>query len=214
MLGITFGDKHSFYDLKLWLRSYPAISPPKPKRKQVEVLGLDGMLDLSKTLTGYMLYERRTITMEFNILAPRAQWPEIHSEIMDMLHGAEMDVILDNDPEFCYTGTLTVDAFDPQQAVSIVKITADVEPYKKKLEVTRRSYTVSGSLTTVIATMRMPVIPLITASDAMQMTFGGRTFDLLPGDNTLPDVILQEDESIVTFTGSGTISMEYREGRF
>ena len=84
-------------------------------------MGLDGMLDLSRTLTGYMLYERRTITMEFNILGPRAQWPDIHSDIMDMLHGAEMDVILDDDPEYCYTGTLEVDAFDPQQAVQLYR---------------------------------------------------------------------------------------------
>lgn len=214
MLGVTFGEKHSFHDLKLWLRSYPQISPPKPKKKQVEVMGLDGMLDLSRTLTGYMLYERRTITMEFNILGPRAQWPDIHSDIMDMLHGAEMDVILDDDPEYCYTGTMEVDAFDPQQAVSVVKITADVEPYKTKLEVTRRSYTVSGSLTTAIFSARKPVIPLITASAAMKLTFGGRSHDLKAGANELPDVILQEGENVFTFTGSGTISMEYREGRF
>lgn len=213
MLGVTLGNKHSYYDLGLWLSKYPEITPPIPKTKTVDVPGADGALDLSKVLTGYATYNRRTITMEFSILKPRDEWPEIHSDIMDQLHGQEMDLILDDDPEFCYTGTLSVSAFDPQKVTSGVKITMDAEPYKTRIEPTRRTFTVSGSLKADFSTMRKPVCPLITASSAMQMTFRGRTYVLGAGDNVLDDVILRGENSF-TFTGDGSVTFEYREGRF
>ena len=50
MLGVTIGDKHSFYELGLWLKKYPEITPPVPRTKYVEVMGMDGALDLSKEI--------------------------------------------------------------------------------------------------------------------------------------------------------------------
>ena len=215
MLGVMFGNKHSFYDMGLLLKSYPKISPPSPVTNYVEVPGMDGALDLSKILTGYVLYKRRTIEMTFNIMEPREHWPEKHSEIMDALHGMEMDIVLDDDPEYCYTGRLTVEGYDPQKVTSGVTITADVEPFKTRLDATRRSFTVSGSLTAAIATTRKPVIPVFTASAAMEMSFGGVSYSLPKGESSFPDVILRSGEdNIIVFTGEGTVTLTYREGRF
>ena len=214
MLGVMFGDKHSFHDLGLWLKSYPEITPPVPKTKYVEVMGMDGALNLSKVQTGHMQYSRRTITMEFSILKPRDEWPEKHSEILDLLHGEEMDLILDDDPEFCYTGLLSVSGFDPQKVTSGVTITMDAEPYKTRIETTTKSFTVSGSLTATIDGDKKPVIPTITASSTMQMTFGGISYSLAAGKNVLPDVVIRKGSNTFTFNGSGSVTFEYREGRF
>lgn len=214
MLGVTFGDKHSFHELGMWLKKYPEITPPAHKTKYVDVPGADGALDLSKILTGHMQYSRRTITMEFIILAKRDEWPEKHSEIMDLLHGEEMDLILDDDPQYCYTGTLSVSGFDPQKVTSGVTITMDAEPYKTRIETTTKSFTVSGSLTATIDGDKKPVIPTITASSAMQMTFGGLSYSLVKGENVLPDVVIRKGVNTFVFNGSGTVAFEYREGRF
>lgn len=215
MLGVMFGDKHSFYDLDLWLTKYPEISPPTPKKKLVDVPGMDGALDLSKVLTGFMQYNRRSMRMEFAITAPRAMWPDKHSEIMDALHGQEMSIILDDDLEYCYTGVLSVSAFDPEMVTSGVTITAEVEPYKKKLKSTVCSFLVSGSQTAVIMVERMPTVPTITASAAMTMEYNDLPFDLEAGENTFPDVILRSGKAnTFVFTGDGTVTFEYREGRF
>lgn len=214
MLGVTFGTKHSYHELGLWLTKYPAITPPVPKIKTVDVPGADGALDLSRVLDGTMHYNRRTITMEFAITKPRGMWPEVHSAVMDALHGQEMEIILDDDPEYCYTGTVIVSGYDPQKVTSAVTITADVEPYKTRIAVTRRSFSVSGSLEATITGGKKPVVPLITASSAMQMTFGGTTYTLASGENTLPGVVLREGGNALTFTGSGSVTLEYREGRF
>lgn len=214
MLGVTFGDKHSHYDLGLWMTKYPVITPPSPKIKTVDVPGADGALDLSTVLTGHIQYNRRTITMEFAILGDRAEWPEIHSNIMDALHGREMDIILDDDPEYCYTGRLIVSGYDPQKVTSGVAITADVEPYKTRIETTTKSFSVDGILTATIRGSRKPVVPTITASSSMQMTFCGTSYSLAAGENVLPGVILLEGSNAFTFTGIGSVSFAYREGRF
>lgn len=215
MLGVLLGDKHSFHDYGLWMKSYPVITPPTIKSKYVDVPGADGALDLSRALTGHPLYNRRTITMEFTITAPRVEWPDVHSRIMDDLHGQEVSIILDDDPEYCYTGVISVEGYDPQKVTSGVKILADVEPYKTKLEPTRRTFTVDGSLTTSITVMRKPVIPVITASADMEMTYGATTVDLLAGESIFPDLILRKGvENTFTFKGSGSVTFEYREGRF
>lgn len=214
MLGVMFGSLHSYYNLGLLLKSYPAITPPAPKTKYVEVLGADGALDLSKVLTGYVQYHRRTLTMEFNIIGPRKSWPEKHSEIMDALHGEDVEIVLDDDPEFCYTGRVSVKGYDPQKVTSGVTITADVEPYKTRIEPTKTTLTVSGSLTETIAGSKKPVIPTITASSAMEMTFGGVTYSLAVGENSFPDVVIRNGDNAFTFAGSGTVILEYREGRF
>lgn len=214
MLGVTIGDKHTYHDLGLLLKRYPEITPPNPKKKFVDVPGADGALDISRVLTGFMLYDRRRISMEFNILAPRDQWPEIHAGVMDALHGLELDVILDDDPEFCYTGVVSVKGFDPQKVTSAVTIEVDAEPYKTRIEPTRRTMTVSGSYTGTITCSRKPVCPLITASAAMSMTFGGASYALAKGENTFPGVILRDGVNTFTFTGDGTVAFEYREGRF
>ena len=214
MLGVMFGSRHSFYDMDLLLKRYPKISPPLPRIKKVEVPGMDGELDISKALTGHLQFNRRTIEMEFTIMGPREEWPETHSEIMDALHGEEMEIVLDDDPEYCYTGTLSVSGFDPQKVTSGVTITADVEPYKTRREATRLTFTASGSLTETIIGKRKPVCPLITASAAMQMTFGGVTYALAKGENLFPDVVIRNGENTFTFKGTGSVTLEYREGRF
>lgn len=215
MLGVTLGDKHSFYDLGLLLKKYPEISPPAPVIKQVEVPGMGGLLDISKVLTGYVLYKRRTIKMEFTIMDERESWPEKHSDIMDALHGMEMDIVLDDDPEYCYTGRLSVSGFDPQKVTSDVVITADVEPFKTRLDATRKSFTVEGEHEATILVSRKPVVPVFTASNAMEMVFNGHTYDLPAGESSFPDVILRSGEkNVIAFTGEGMVTLEYREGRF
>ena len=214
MLGVTMGGKHSYNDMGLLLKSYPVITPPSPKTKYVEILGADGALDLSKVPSGYVHYHRRTITMEFSIMAPREEWPEKHSEIMDALHGEEMEIVLDDDPEYFYTGILAVAGYDPQKVTSGVKITADVEPYKMRTETTRRTVTVSGTHKATITGSKKPVIPSITASSAMTMTFGGVSYALEAGGNIFPDVVMRSGINAFTFEGEGNVILEYREGRF
>lgn len=131
MQGVAFGTKHSYYDWGLILSEAPVVSPPKVKDKLVDVPGADGSLDLTETLTGKVQYEMRDITFKFTMMAARDRWPSLYSEILNHLHGKTVDIVLDNDPDYFYTGRAQVSKWEPGQVVAEMTIKAKVQPYKE-----------------------------------------------------------------------------------
>lgn len=135
MRGITFGNKHSFWDWGLMLRQSPKITSPEPKTHYVDIPGAHGSLDLTELLTGKVQYKNRKITMEFVTMAGRDDWSAIYSDILTELQGQLKQITLDDDPLCYYTGRVTVG--EPERVndqTVMVKMTADVEPYKKTIE--------------------------------------------------------------------------------
>lgn len=135
MRGITFGNKHSFWDWGLMLRQSPKITSPEPKTHYVDIPGAHGALDLTELLTGKVQYKNRKITMEFVTMADRDDWSAIYSDILTELQGQLKQITLDDDPLCYYTGRVTVG--EPERVndqTVMVKMTADVEPYKKTIE--------------------------------------------------------------------------------
>lgn len=213
MLGVTIGGKHTWWDWGLVLRQYPEISPPSPKTKIISIPGADGVLDLTTALTGYVLYENRTITFEFTIIKHRDMWAATYSEILDHLHGRELKIIMDDDREYSYKGRVTVKNHSPEKTTAGITLIADVEPYKTRQIAEKRSVTITESGTLTIMGKRKPVIPTITTTADMQMAFKGRTYSLTAGENRLPEVVMLEGKNVFSFTGTGTVTFEYREGR-
>ena len=46
------------------------------------------------------------------------------------------------------------------------------------------------------------------------MTYDGKRYQLPKGRSTVPDILIMEGEHTMSFSGSGTVSVEYRGGRF
>ena len=132
MHGVIFGDKHSYRDLGLLTKSRPNISPPKPKLKLIDVPGTDTVIDLTEKLTGKVHYEMRTIKFEFIVMEDRARWPSLYSEILNHLHGRSVRIIMDDDPNYFYTGRVTVGDLDPEKKTAVLEMEAQVEPYKRE----------------------------------------------------------------------------------
>lgn len=132
MHGVIFDDKHTYRDWGLLLKSRPAISPPKPKLKLIPVPGSDKVIDLTESLTGKVHYEMRTISFEFITMAARGKWPSLYSEILNHIHGKRLRIILDDDPNFYYTGRVSVGELKTDKKTAILTMTAEVEPYKRE----------------------------------------------------------------------------------
>lgn len=132
MNGVIFNDKHTYRDWGLLLRSRPQISPPAPKYKMIQVPGSDRIIDLTESLTGQIHYEPRTISFEFVTGAPRAQWASLHSDILTYMHGKSVKIIFDDDPNWYYTGRVTVGDFEAEKKTATLTMTATVEPYKRE----------------------------------------------------------------------------------
>lgn len=128
--GVTFGDKHTYRDWGLLPTLRPEVSPPEPKIIRVDVPGADGSLDLTQSLTADVKYKNRKIDFEFLVIGGREHWSMLYSDILDYLHGQNMQIILDEDPEYYYNGRVEVDSWKSNQDMSRIALVAEVEPYK------------------------------------------------------------------------------------
>ncbi|WP_195230587.1 hypothetical protein [Coprococcus comes] len=72
--------------------------------------------------------------------------------------------------------------------------------------------TVSGTTTVNLLNRRKVVSPTFTCSAAMTVTHEGTRYSLPKGKTTVYDIRLQEGDNNVTFTGNGTVKIEYKGG--
>lgn len=134
MLGVTINDKHTWWSWSMVLNEYPTVSPPVPKEKFVDILGADGSLDLTEVNAGRVLYENRRITLKLTIMADRARWPSIYSEVLTAIQGQEVQIIMDDDAEHHWSGRAKVTQYAPDKATATMTITAEVKPHKTHRE--------------------------------------------------------------------------------
>ena len=134
MIGIRFGSIHTYDDWKLLL-AQKQIGLPKVKTTKVEVPGVDGILDLTEALTGSVCYGNRELSFTFIALDALSgmTWAELLTRISAAIHGKKMDIVLDDDPEWKYTGRVTIDSFETSRAKRTVVIKCDCDPYKTSL---------------------------------------------------------------------------------
>ena len=236
--GITFGTKHTWRDWRLVPTSRPVFLPPDVKTVEVDIPGSDGILDLTESLTGDVKFNNRAGSIEFQV-ENRSNWVDVYSEIMDYLHGQRMRAILDDDPDFYYMGRFNVNAWKSEKNHSLITIDYNVEPYKMErfssLEdwewdsfnfetgVIRdyKNLSVEGSLRVDIPPTRKVVVPIIhvinkNADEAMTVRCGwGETYTLSEGENRILSIkISQKNQyNFLTFTGNGSVSIDYRGGR-
>lgn len=241
MYGVTFGEKHSYKDWGLTLKTRPVISPPSPKTIYVDIPAADGIIDLTESLAGEVKYENRKITCEFNVTDSRKRWSDIYSDILDYLHGKKMNVIFDEDPTYYYIGRWKVNEWKSDKATSTIIIEGTVEPYKLELFSSTddwewdsfnfesgiiqdfKNMVVEGTLNFTVIGSRKSVIPTITveSSDGNGMTYNHmgqqsqRVLNLHLNDGVTknPTIVYKDGETWVTITGNGTISVDFRGGR-
>lgn len=128
--SITFGDKNTWDDWKILPTERPVFAPPKPKTTYIDIPGGNGALDLSESLTGYPIFENRTGAFKFRVMNDYVEWYERYTEIMEHLHGKQMNAVLADDPNYFYRGRFTVDSWNSGDTWSEITIGYTVEPYK------------------------------------------------------------------------------------
>lgn len=130
MRGVTFGGKHTYWDWGLLLREHPIVGPPVPKTKLVEIPASDDPIDITEVLSGKVHYQCREIICKFTMMTTRDRWSSLYSEILNHLHGKRMEIILDHDPDYTWTGRVEISEWNPGQTVAELAIKATVAPHK------------------------------------------------------------------------------------
>lgn len=125
--GVRFNGKHSFYDYQMFLSLRPDVGVPEPDIVDVEVPGANGSLDYTEAVTGKVVYANREMTFDFVAECPVDKQAAFKSRLLSDLHGQFVEVELDEDAGWIYSGRAKV-AFE------------NVEPWKLHIVVTVSAY--------------------------------------------------------------------------
>lgn len=211
MKGVKFGNYHSWNDFSLIL-AQKTIGTPSPKTETVDIPGGDGVLDLTDFF-GEIKYNNRELSFEFSTIVPQSEFMDLFTRVQNALHGQKMQIILDDDADWYYTGRITVSEWKAEKAVGTLTIDCDCEPYKYRMTETVVSKAMGGGTATVNLTNgRKRVIPTITTDAETTISFGEYSGTFSAGTFIIPDLELIEGENAVKVRGTGTVSFSYREG--
>ena len=172
--SITFGDKNTWDDWHLVPESRPLFVPPEPKIHEIDIPGMDGVLDMSESLTGYPVYNNRKGEFEFYVMNGYQEWHELYSEISNYLRNKKMRAYLEDDPDWYYEGRFRVNEWRSEKDYSKIVISYDVWPYKwNKLTSldhpdyqTKYGSIYAGSTLSIGDEIKAPVEPMVIVYDA------------------------------------------------
>lgn len=228
MQTVTFGIKNSYDDFGLILTDKD-IGFPEPKLEEVDVIGADGVIDLSEVLNDDIKYKTRKLQFTFTVLKGNKYWASTVADVANYLHGKKLRIQMDFDPAYYYTGRCKINSFKTSKRLCTITIDAECEPYRLDINVNGEKWlwdtfsfqngfirvntvTVNGSLQVNLQNQRKIVSPTFTCSTAMTVTFDGVTYNLPKGKTQVLGIRLQYGTNYVTFKGNGTVKIEYQGG--
>jgi uncharacterized protein (DUF2141 family) len=133
------------------------------------------------------------------------------SHIQYALHGQKMRIVLDDAPEWYYTGRISVSEWKAEKAVGKLTIDCDCEPYRAKLSETVITTDVNGPQTVILTNGGKIVVPTIDITGEVSLTFGYNFYTLAAGRYDLPAVQLVNGENTILLDGAGTATFTYLE---
>lgn len=228
MQTVTFGTKNSYDDFGLILTDKD-IGFPEPKLEEVDVIGADGVIDLSEVLNDDIKYKTRKLQFIFTVLKGNKYWASTVADVANYLHGKKLRIQMDFDPAYYYTGRCKINSFKTSKRLCTITIDAECEPYRLDINgngekwlwdtfsfqngfIRVNAVTVNGSLQVNLQNQRKIVSPTFTCSTAMTVTFDGVTYNLPKGKTQVLGIRLQYGTNYVTFKGNGTVKIEYQGG--
>lgn len=210
MIGVKFGDYHTYNDFNLILAE-KEIGSPEVKKKEVEVEGSSVVLDYTEYF-GEVKYSKRSLNFTFNTIVPQSEFMALYSRVLNALQGQRLPIILDAEPDYYYMGRLSVSSFTTDKNIGGVSIECDCEPWKYKVAETVVTQAVSGTKTINLTNSRKKVVPEVTTTASMTLSYGDYTSNIGAGTHIIPTLELSEGNNAVTVTGTGNITFTYREG--
>ncbi len=205
MNGVWFDDLHVGYTMDL-IMNYARVSTPAAKIKEIEVPGMDGVLDITESL-GEVKYNNRDISFKFT-----TQSQDKIDTLINTLHGQKKKIILDRDDAFYYRGRCSVGDPVMNKNLLTIEMIATCEPYKYKSRLTRHKEEIKGASNIVLLNERMRTIPRIVVNGQLTMTFENHIYSLSEGSYELASVVMKQGYNKFRVEGDGSILFQYQEG--
>lgn len=207
--GTIFGDLHTNIDLHL-IQVSANVGPAVPRVNIIDVPGANGGVDLSEALGG-VTFQDRELSWVFAPY-PGDNWAATRSAVETALNGRAFDIILDNDPEWVYTGRVSVDSYEADQILHRITVHATCRPYRLRREGSSHTETLSAAGKEFPLDFgSMAVSPRITNTGDCALTWDGRTYNLTAGSRVYADMRVTGRQTFRA-SGSGSLTFEWREG--
>lgn len=238
--GATFldmekeGGKRTFEDFHLIPKKRLYIDPPEFKSNMIDVPGGDGYLDASEAPDGRTHFGARKASWEFHVQRQyRNFYHHLFSEIMNYLHGRNMRIVLDDDPQYFYVGRASVNSFLSEEIDATIVIDVTTQPYKYETALSTEEWLwdpfnfeadyvrgygnirIDGQKTMEIPGSRRPIIPLFTVllddnSEPITLIFSGAEHRLDAGSYKNTGITIMPGTNTLEFSGHGYVSIEFR----
>lgn len=235
-IALLNGGFHSFEDWDLVPTKPLSVKPAQDATPTVKI---DGAVDrptlrLTGLTGGDPVFADCNGSWEF-MVRRQSHWPILRDKMVNYLQGRDVRVVLDDDRAHFYFGTVSVDEWEPGDGRSAVRMQYNFRPYKLEISSTVEPWpwspfrfpdgvirkpenyvaiAVSGTVTLDLIGSSMPVVPTFISTGTVSVTFGGVTTALTAGVRTaIPSIVIRNRTYSLTFTGSGTVTVEYRGGR-
>ena len=205
------------YDTALrgaWTLAGLKLTRPDQQTNLVYLPGRSGPLDLSTALTGEPVYNSRQLTVVLeNSDGDRAYREQLIREIIAELDGLQMQIWLPDDPDHYLQGRVRVARDYNDLAHAAVTITATCDPWLYSDTETVVTLTASSTSKTakLVNNGRKGLIPSFKVASSASIKFGNTTWNLSAGTTRLVDLVLVPGSNTITYSGSGTIQITYRE---
>jgi len=203
----------------LWTLTEWKLEDPQYVSNLVDVPGrIAGPLDMSTALTeGEPRFGSRTLTATFESSeGSRLERKARISTMINWLTGWRMNIVLPDDPDRYLTGRLHVEELYNDMAHCSVAVTAICDPwlYAAAETVVELEATTEEQTETLTNGGRMTVVPVleIAGEEAnVLLQFGAASWALGPGTYQLPALVLTQGEHLLTYSGTGSVKITYRE---
>lgn len=204
----------------LWTLASWNLSKAVANEEYAKIPGHNGPLDVSTVLTdGEPYYGSRTFeaTLESSE-GTRLEREERINQMINKLDGWRFDITLPDDPLHHINGRVSVERLYNTPVHASVQVRATCDPWRFN-----NSETVVGLIaTTAEQTVSLinngrrsvvPTIKIIGGSATLKFTANGetRTWTLSEGEYILADIYLKTGAAPLTYSGTATITLTYRE---
>ena len=199
MYGLTFNGRHSSeFGLVMFSRNRPIL--PEPKIVAEDLPGMDGEYDFSAVNPdGEIKYKPRMLDIDFTIKERNPYWLRLKAnQIAAWLSCGEQKLVFDDEPNKYYLATVANKLDLGNQILSIKTFTVHFRCRPMKYGIALEGYDLwdsfsfeedvmqtvefDGGEVTIINVGRK-VMPTITADEPVTITYDGKTYDLVKGEN-------------------------------
>ena len=204
----------------LWTLASWNLSKAVANEEYAKIPGHNGPLDVSTVLTdGEPYYGSRTFeaTLESSE-GTRLEREERINQMINKLDGWRFDITLPDDPLHHINGRVSVERLynTPVHASVQVRATCDPWRYNATETVVGLIATETEQTAALINMGRRSVVPtikIIGGSATLKFTANGemRTWKLSAGEYILADIYLKTGSAPLTYSGTATITLTYRE---